>query len=246
MNKGLAVWRKEMTSCLVSPFFYGIAVVFLAVTGLNFWKLCVDSAGVPTAMSVLLFGPLFFWIITLALITALTMRLFAEEARSGTLELLMTAPLRDTEIVLGKFAAALTLFALIVLPVVSYPWILRASSAGAWSVDKGQVATGFLGVLLMGSFYSAVGLLISALARGPVLAALASFSVLNVLFFMDAFWYAGPSAALQQALDYCSAVQHATDFARGLVDSRALVLYASGTALSLFLAVKVVEARRWR
>jgi len=67
-----------------------------------------------------------------------------------------------------------------------------------------------------------------------------------VLFFMDAFWYAGPSAPMQQALDYCSAIQHATDFARGIVDSRALALYGSGTVLVLFLAVNVLESRRWR
>ena len=246
MDKFLAVWRKEIVSHLVSPSLYGIAAVFLAVTGLNFWKLSVESAGESTSLSVLLFGPLFFWIITLALIVALTMRQFAEEKRSGTLELLMTAPLQDSELVAGKFAASLTLFAFILLPVAGYPWILRACATGVWTVDKGQMATGFGGVLLMGAFYTSVGLLISALSKGPVMAALGSFAVLNVLFFLDAFWYAGPSGGFQQAIDYLSAIRHAVDLSRGIVDSRALTLYGSGTVLMLFLAVKAVEARRWR
>jgi len=246
MGKCGAVWRKEMTACLVSPFYYGLAALFLAVTGLNFWKLCADSAGQPVAMSVLLFGPLFFWILVLALIAALTMRLLAEETRSGTLELLLAAPLRDTDLVLGKFAAALTQFALIVLPVAAYPWMLRVCSTGVWSVDRAQVAVGFGGLLAMGACYTAAGLLISAVARGPVLAAVGSFALLSLLFFLDVFWYAGGAAVLQRFLDYASSVQHATDFARGIVDSRAIVFFGSGTALFLFLAVKAVESRRWR
>jgi ABC-2 type transport system permease protein len=246
MDKISAVWRKEMTSQLVSPSLYGIAAVFLAVTGLNFWKLSVDNAGTPTALSVLLFGPMFFWIITLSLITSLTMRTFAEEKRSGSLELLMTAPLRDMDVVMGKYLAALTLFAFIVLPVTAYPWLLKACSTGGWTVDKAQVMTGFAGVLLMGCFYTAIGVLISALSKGPVLAAIGTFAALNILFFMDAFWYTGSSGALQKALDYVSAIQHVIDLSRGIVDSRALVFYGSGTGLMLFLTVKVVEARRWR
>ncbi len=246
MDKISAVWRKEMTLQLVSPSLYGIVAVFLAVTGLNFWKLSLESAGAPTALSVLLFGPMFFWIITLSLITALTMRTFAEEKRSGSLELLMTAPLRDVDVVAGKFLAALTLFACALLPVAGYPWILKACSTGIWTVDKAQVVTGVAGVFLMGAFYTAVGVLISALSRGPVLAAIGTFAALNLLFFMDAFWYVGPSGAFQHAVDYVSAIQHAMDFSRGIVDTRAVVYYGSGIGLMLFLTVKVVEARRWR
>ncbi len=246
MSKISAVWRKEMTSQLVSPSLYGIAAVFLAVAGLNFWKLSVESAGTPTALSVLLYGPMFFWIITLALITSLTMKTFAEEKRSGSLELLMTAPLRDMDVVMGKFLSALTLFACILLPVTGYPWLLRACSTGIWTVDKAQVVAGFAGVLVMGSFYTAVGVLISSLSRGPVLAAIGTFAALNVLFFLDAFWYTGSSVMLQNVLEHISAIQHVMDFSRGIVDTRALVFYGSGIGLMLFLTVKVVEARRWR
>ncbi len=246
MSKISAVWRKEMTSQLVSPSCYGIAAVFLAVAGLNFWKLSVESAGTPTAMSVLLFGPMFFWVITLALITALTMRTFAEEKRSGSLELLMTAPLRDVDVVVGKFLAAFNLFGLIILITASYPWLLKAFSTGVWEVDKAQVASGMAGLLLMGSFYTATGVLVSALARGPVLAAIGSFAVLSVLFFLDAFWYAGPTGSIQRLLDYVSAIQHVMDFSRGMVDSRAVIFYLSGAWLMLFTTVKVLEAKRWR
>ncbi len=246
MNKILAVWRKEMAVQLVSPSLYGIAAVFLVVTGLNFWKLSVESAGTPTAMSVLLFGPMFFWIITLALITALTMRSFAEENRSGSLELLMTAPLSDVDLVGGKFSAALTLFALILLPTAGYPWILRACSSGVWAVDEMQVVVGLAGVLLMGAFYTSIGVLISALSRGPVLAALGIFASLSVLFFLDAFWYAGPSGSVQRFLDYASAIQHVMDFSRGILDSRAVLFYLSGTGLMFFMTVKTIESKRWR
>jgi ABC-2 type transport system permease protein len=246
MSKIMAVWRKEMTSQFVSPSFYGIAAVFLGVAGLNFWKLSVESAGTPTAMSVLLFGPMFFWVITLSLITALTMRTFAEEKRSGSLELLMTAPLRDVDVVGGKYLAALTLFALILLPTASYPWLLRVFSTGVWAPDKAQIAAGMTGVLLMGSFYTATGVLISALAKGPVLAAISSFAALSVLFFLDAFWYAGPAGQLQHLLEYVSAIQHVMDFSRGLIDSRAVIFYLSGTWFMLFTTVKVLEAKRWR
>jgi ABC-2 type transport system permease protein len=246
MNTIAAIWRKEMTSHLVSPSLYGIAAVFLLVTGLNFWKLSLESAGNPTSLSVLLFGPMFFWIIALVLITALTMRTFAEEKRNGSLELLMTAPVRDTDVVAGKFLGALTVFTLILMPVSAYPWLLKLCSSGIWSVDKIQVVIGLSGVLLIGSFYIAAGVLISALARGPVLAAMGTFAALSVLFFLDAFWYAGPSVHIQKILQHVSAIQHVMDFSRGVLDSRAATFYLSGTGLLLFMAVKVIESRRWR
>jgi ABC-2 type transport system permease protein len=246
MDRLQAVWRKELVSHLVTPSLYGMGTVFLAVTGLNFWKLAQESAGSPTSMSVLLFGPIFFWIITLVLVTALTMRSFAEEKRSGSLELLMTAPLRDVDLVGGKFTAAFTLLVLIVLPVASYPWILRACSSGPWTVDIGQVLVGFCGVLLMGAFYTSVGVLISALSRGPMLAALGTFSALMLLFFLDAFWYAGPSAPMQRMIDHASAIQHVMDFSKGILDSRAVIFYLSFTGLMLYAAVKVIESKRRR
>jgi ABC-2 type transport system permease protein len=246
MSRILAVWRKEMAVQMVSPSLYGIAAIFLGVTGLNFWKLSVESAGEPTAMSVLLFGPMFFWVITLALITALTMRSFAEEKRAGSLELLMTAPLRDVDLVAGKFLACWSLFAFILLPTAAYPWILKMCSSGLWSVDQSQVLVGFGGVLLLGAFYTSVGILISALSKGPVLAALGIFATLSLLFFLDAFWYAGPADPVRRLVEYASAIQHVMDFARGVVDSRALLFYVSGTGLMLFMAVKTIESRRWR
>lgn len=246
MDKLLAVWRKELASQLVTASLYGTAAVFLAVTGLNFWKLAADSAGTPTSLGVLLFGPMFFWIITLMLITALTMRSFAEENRSGSLELLMTAPLRDVDLVGGKFLAALTLFVFILLPTVAYPWILAACTAGSWSIDQAQVFVGLGGVVLIGAFYIAIGVLISALSRGPVLAGIGIFAAISLLFFLDAFWYAGPSRAMQRILEYTSAIQHIMDFSKGILDSRAVCYYVSGTGLMLFAAVKVVESKRWR
>lgn len=248
MRSFFALWRKELVSYLYSPAAYVCAILFLVVTGFSFWVLALVLAEGSAGVNILqaLFESLFFWMAQLVLVPVITMRLFAEENRTGTIELLMTAPVSDTTVVLAKFLGALCFYGAIWLPTACYLVILNEFSPMTVSVDPGPVATGYLGILLIGSLFIAVGLLASSLTRSQVLAALAGFTVFGLFFFAGLLDMVLTQPWAQELSRYVSAYQHMADFASGVVDTRPVVFYLSSTALVLFAAVKVVESRKWK
>ena len=246
MTRFLSLWRKELAGHFLSPVAYTVLTAFLAVTGLGFWRLAAQSDESPMGLSVMLFGPVFFWLMILVVITAITMRLFAEERRAGTLETLRTAPLRDAEIVLGKFAGAYTFFLIACASTAAPVACLRFLAPGAMPLDPGPLAAGYLILALCGAFYIAIGLFVSSLTRHQVVAAVVCFAVLATLFFMEYLNYFLPGSGAQAVLAYLTPTRHIMDFASGFVDSRPIVWYLTGTALMLFLATKAVESERWR
>ena len=246
MRNTLTLCGRELASYFLSPLAYITITVFLIVTGLNFWKLSVESLGGSIPFATLLFGPALFWIMLLVVITVITMRLFAEEKRNGTIELLMTAPVRDTEVVMGKFLAAILFLVAACAPTAAYPLVLRALSTGVAELDHGQMATGYVGLALIAAFYVSIGLFVSSLTKSQVVAAMLTFAVLCTVFFIEHFHYMIPGrAAAQPVVDYVSTVQQVLDFSRGILDTRAVVLYVSGTVYMLFATVKIMESRRW-
>lgn len=252
MRNFLVLWRKELATYFISMAAYVTTIVVLIVAGLDFSLRAVFSRGEVLQLDSLSGLPT-LWIMVLMVATILTMRMFAEEKRLGTLEMLMTAPVTEAEVVLGKYAAALTLFFFIFLPTVTYAFVLRRYSSGIESIDPLPIACGYLMLLLIGAFYISIGLLLSSLSRSQIVSAVSCFSVLCILFLLvssldevvrdqavTAFQY---KAA--RVLEYLSAFRHIRDFSRGVIDSRPVVLYLSGIALMLFSTMKVLESRRW-
>ncbi len=174
------------------------------------------------------------------------MRIFADEKRSGTIELLMTAPVTDAAVVLGKYAGALSFFVIMWSPTVAYAYVLRAFSPLTASVDYGPMLGGYLGAFLVGGFYVALGVFASSLTRNQIIAAIVSFTFFGVFFFAGLFVYVGKTDLLKDVVGYFSAMAHMSDFSRGAIDTRPIVFYLSSTVLLLFATVKVVESRKWK
>lgn len=242
------LWRKELSGYLLQPMAYVTTVFFLAVTGFSFWVLALVLAEGSAGVNVLqaLFESLFFWIALMVIVPVLTMRLYAEEKRSGTVELLMTAPVSDVSVVLSKYAAALTMYALMWLPTGAYLVILNSLSPMTVDIDLGAVLSGYLGAMLVGSFFVALGLLASCLTSSQVVAAMASFALFGLFFFSGLLGSITHNEVLRETIEYISAYEHMADFARGIIDSRPVVLYITLTVFCLFVSVKVVEARKWK
>lgn len=244
MRNFISIWRREVASYLVSPATYVTMFLVLMVTGWGFWFTAKCSRGDPVRIDMLLFQPLTLWGMLLIVATVLPMKLLAEEKRSGTIEMLMTAPVTEVEVVLGKYMAALTLFVLIFAPTLAYSFILQKYSAGMELIDTRTIASGYLVFFLIGAFYLSVGLLASSLSSSQIVAAASSFSILFLLFLAGALssLTRGKIAAV---VAYVSPFQHILDFSRGVIDTSPAVLYLSGVFVLLFMTVKVIESRRW-
>lgn len=248
MNAFFTLWRKELTGYFLSPVAYVVSIFFLVVMGAIFSLLVSVLADGPTGVTImnLLFGSTFFWIAMLIVMPLLTMRLLAEEKRNGTLETLLTAPVSDPAVVLAKYAGALSFYVLMWLPTVTYLLILRQFSALTAPVDFGPMAGGYLGALLVGMLYLAIGLFCSALTSNQIVAAFTTFGLLFGLFLVGLLDRITGNPALQALGEAVSSYQHMLDFSRGLVDSRPVVFYVSATALFLYATIKVLEARSWK
>ena len=180
-------------------------------------------------------------VLILFLLPMVTMRTYAEEKRSGTIELLLTSPLTDFEIVMGKFLGAVGLYAGLLGVTLIYISILFIFGNPEWK----PVATGYLGLFLLGSCFISVGLFISSTTKNQMVAAAATFVLALLFWIMD--WSsdsAGPT--LGPLLQYLSITQHFDDFGKGVIDTKHLVFYLSFIGFGLFLAVKSVDSDRWR
>lgn len=248
MSGFATLWRKEITGYFLSPVAYIVTIFFLVVMGSIFSLLVSVLADGPAGVTVmnLLFGSPFFWMTMLVLAPVLTMRLFAEEKKSGTIETLMTAPVTDTAVVLAKFAGALSFYAFMWLPTVIYLFILNYYSAAMAPLDPGPIAGGYLGALLIGMFYLSIGLFCSALTSNQIVSAIITFAVMLLLFLAGLLDYVIRDDLVRSISAHLSSYSHMLEFSRGAIDSRPVVYYLSGTALMLFATVKVVEARNWK
>jgi ABC-2 type transport system permease protein len=180
-------------------------------------------------------------IIILFVLPMVTMRSYAEEKRSGTIELLLTAPLTDVQIVLGKFLGAMGLYATMLAVTFVHIGVLFWLGEPEWL----PVVTGYLGLLLMGGCFVAVGLLASSLTRNQIVAAVVTFTIFLLLWVID--WiasFSGPIA--QEVLSYMSLTGHLEDFTLGILDTSHIVYYLSVIAFGLFLTVRSVDTERWR
>jgi ABC-2 type transport system permease protein len=246
MAKTLAIIRRELVAYFSSPLAYVVLTAFLFFNGYVFWLITAylnDPRTQAMAPLKLMFGgTIFFWLFLLFIVPVITMRLLAEERRTGTLEVLLTSPVSEGQVVTGKFVAAVVFYLFLWFPTLTYVAILASYS----KIDPGPVAAGYVGILMIGLLFAAVGLLTSALARNQIVAAIFAFAVLVVLFSLGLVEQLVTAPALKSALTYMNLWEHMDDFSRGLVDTRHLVYMASLAGLFLFLATKALEARKWR
>ena len=239
MNQTLTIAKRELTSLFFSPVAYLVLGVFSFVATGFFVKFF--GPGAPAEMRYE-----FQWMVWLLvlLVPAISMRLISEEIRAGTIEMLMSSPITDTHIILGKWLGATGFFLVLLLPLVVHVAVLEMTA----EPDYGPIFTGMLGLILVGGLYMAIGLTLSALTDSQLIAFL--LTVLVAGFFSIGMYLLGSAAwlppAAKQAMFYVNIHQQFEDFAKGLIDTSNFVFFISGIALFLFIAVQVLQSRRWR
>jgi ABC-2 type transport system permease protein len=243
------LFRREFLAYFKSSMAYVVMFFFFAVTGLVFYinaKSLSHPQAAPTEY------PLHFWFIYTLLfaltliIPAITMRLMAEEMKSGTIESLATAPVRDAEIVVSKYLAALAFYCVLLLPTVFYALILR-ENARPVRPDLGPILSGYLGLLCIGGFFLAIGTLTSTLARDQMVAyisAAMAIMLLQMTFFLRNFLV--ESEIWKKILRPFDFFDNFQNFGRGVVDTRHIVFYVASAVFLLFVSVHVLKWRKWR
>jgi len=254
MRPLLSLIRREFAAYFLSPVAYVTIAVFLFVTG-RLFDLTMSglsesgSRGIEYPMERML-GDERFWLVFLFIPPLLTMRLLAEERGTGTLETLLTAPIRDWQVVAGKYIGAVLFYVALWLPTVVYLPVLMGLDWSTWQarIDPAYVLTSYIGVFLAGAMFLAIGLFVSSLVKSQLVAAMISM-VVSLVFVLAAFWRPDTegNSTWDKIVVLFSVPEHfRRDFARGVIDTRHVVLYLSVTALCLFLTVRSLEARRLR
>jgi len=231
-----AIYKRELSSYFDSPLAYIVVPVFLfLVGGFSLYFQDLLGGGIATMRSV------FFWasVFMLLLIPAVTMRLFSEEHRTGSIELLVTLPIGEPAIVLGKFLAAFTLVATAIGLTVSYPLTLLILS----DMDPGPIVGGYIGLFGLGASFTAIGTATSVGTRNQIVAFLLALGICLVPF-ASGFALNQVPAAILPVVQFFSFEAHFNNLARGVIDSRDLIFYGSAVALFLHVAVFGLERRR--
>jgi ABC-2 type transport system permease protein len=243
MRTFFALWRRELSAMFLSPIAYVMLMFFLLVTGCGFYWLVKENLEVMRSVQGLM---VVIWACMLIVVPVLTMRTFAEERKNGTFETMMTAPVTDTAVVTAKFAGVLTFFMVMCAPTLLYLVITRLlAPEAAHLIEPGPIAGSYLMVFLIASAFIAIGMLASALTSNQIIAAISTFSVMSIFFFGGLFEpHLSKSPMVREVGGYLSSALHLMEAARGVFDSRSLVLYVSAAAFFLFATVKAVEARR--
>ena len=259
MSNVLAMFQKEIRTYFTSSIAYAVMVVFLVVSGYFFYGIL--SSFVDFAMRAafqaqyyrmpmpklnvneMAIRPLFqnLSVILIFMLPMITMRLFSEEKKSGTLELLYTSPITKVQTILGKYMAALALYVIMIILTMVHQVFFFAYG----NPELGPVITAYLGVLLLGGAFLSIGLLISSLTENQIIAAVVGFGVFLLLWAIG--WlsnFVGPT--LGKILSYLSIFEHFDDFAKGVIDTKDLVFYLSFTFFGLYLTYRSLESSRWR
>lgn len=238
MSRAITIARRELSSFFFSPIAYVAMFAFLLAAGGAFWN--DFHPGQPAAMR-----SIFDWMVWMlvVIVPLLCMGLLAQEWASGTIETMMTAPVGETDVVIGKFLGSLAFFGLLLVPTLLYVVMLRIYGRP----DLGPILSGYLGILLVGALFISVGLFCSSLTRSQVVAAVAAAVILCVITIVP--WFATSKAALRpfwRRLFEQGVFSRYTDFSKGVIDSANLIFFIATTAVFLFCTVKVLESRRWK
>lgn len=244
MRSLFAIAKREIQSYLVSPIAYLVIFAFLLIIGLYFWLtllyIMIEYGEAPTMRYTIQFMIVVF----VFAVPFLTMRLLAQERRMGTLELILTSPVRESELVVGKFLAGLALYLLMILPTLLYPLTLELFGNPDW----GPILSGYLGLLLFGAVLLSVGVFASALTQSQIVAA-----VLGIVGNLVLWFFIGAAADMPGLAPRVADVfgimdlgGHLQTFVSGALDTRAIVYCLSVIVLFLFVTTRILEGRRWR
>ncbi len=240
MSNVTTLARREIGAYFLSPIAYAVIAMFLFTAGLVFGLGTFSPGGEASLRNLL-----DFWIVLILVfvLPMLTMRLVSDELRVGTIETLMTAPVSETQVVLGKFLGAFLFYLILIAALLLYPLLLQFYGP----VDPKLLLCHYVGLLLLGALYISVGLFFSSCTKHQVVAVLLSFTVLALMTFashelarlVDTGW-------LRVVMQQASVRTHFHDFVRGMLDLNHLVFFLTTTAFFLFLTVKRLEMRRWQ
>lgn len=233
MRQALLIFNKEFKDYFTSPIAYIVIAIFLAVTGWLFFSafFLYDQAEMRRFYMLL---PLLFALV----VPIITMRLFSEEINVGSYELLLTLPVTFRDIIIGKFMAAVAFVAALLLPTLSYPLFIGAIGDLDWGVTFG----GYIGALLMGAAYAAIGLFASSLTRNQIIACIVAMVICVFLAIVDQMLFFFPQSILN-LITYASANAHFNNIAKGIVDSRDLLYFLSIAFLGLYATHLVMEEK---
>jgi gliding motility-associated transport system permease protein len=254
MRNVFIICRKELHSYFTSPIAYLLLTMFALIFGFFFWNSLgyfvlmgmesqMRGQMMPMNLNEMVIRPLLsnVGVIGLFFIPMITMRLFAEEKRSGTIELLATSPVRDVEIILGKWLAAVGLYACMLLVAALNLAFLFKYGKPDWK----PLLIGYLGLLLQAGALLAIGTFISTLTKNQIIAGAATFGVCLLLWVLE--WVSGyETAAWAQVLAYMSIITHFESFAKGVLDLKDAIFYVTVIFLGLFFTARSMESLRWR
>jgi ABC-2 type transport system permease protein len=256
-----AIYRRELGSYFVSPIAYVVIGLFLLISGFFFYNILgsmiqhslmadmrsAQMGGGAQKMDVAgLVVRNFFGVVStiiLFLVPMLTMGVYSEERKRGTMELLMTSPVTEFQIVAAKFLAAFTLFLLMIVPTIIYHLILGMYSEPAppWR----SIASGYLGLVLLGAVLVAIGTFISSLTESQIIAGVSTFAAFLMLWVLD-FGVRDATTTTGEILKHLSILRHFEDFTRGVIDTTSVVFYLSMVTLGIFLTLRTLDSMRWR
>ena len=250
MRKFYTLLLREVRGYFYSPIAYIVLLFFLLVSGVDFYFQLsyMNQRPVPYSVEEAFFNSVFFWFAFVLIFPLITMRLFSEEFKLGTIEPLMTAPVRDWQVVLAKFFGALVFYVILWIPTLIYFWIFQAVTHQPAANSSGAYFGSYLMLLLLGMFYLSVGCLASVLTKDQIVAAIISFCVITLHFFsgLISFVLQEISSSTRQVLGYFSAIEQMGALSRGEIDTRPMVLYLSMTIIMLALTYQAFQARKWR
>lgn len=256
MTPAQAIVAKELRSAFTSPIIYVVGAVFLVIFGVLSYIAVVNAGtqairlmqiqGMAAKINLndLVFRPTFYStaIILLLVLPILTMRVFAEERKMKTFELLMTSPVSINHIVAGKFTAVFLIYLGMLILTGVVPVVLAMFNSFDWA----PVFTGYLGLLLMGALFLAVGVFASAVTENQIVAAFLSFGILLSVWLMGAMGAILGDTPAGNAISYFAFIEHYDRLVRGLVHTKDLAYFACGVLFMLFLTHRVVESQRWK
>jgi len=246
MNKLLSVTKKELLHYFYSPMAYVVLWAFLLVNGFLFYVILSalsKTASPPISpLSIIFGGSFFFYLLTIVITVVITMRLGAEERKQGTFETLLTSPINDFEIVMGKFLSAFIFYLIAWLLTLIYVFIVKAYQK---DLDFGPIISSYLGTLLLGMFFISIGLFASMISKNQIVSAVIATLIITMLLGITFLGFIS-SGITREIFQYLDLLTIMDNFSKGIVDSRNLIYLLSGTAFFIALSEKSLEARRWQ
>lgn len=252
----MAIWGREFRAYFFSPIFYALSTVFIFIISFMFFQsleyyqqIFMQAAQYPPMMERLNINEMIMrpllntmsFVAVLILMPMLTMRVFSEEKKSGTIELILTSPVKDWHVILGKFMAAFSLYAAMIGLTLIYPLVLQIYGDPDW----GPIWTGYAGLLLMGASVITMGLFISSLTENQIVSGVICFGLALLLWMLD-FATDTIQGQLGQLLGYLSVTRHFDTFEKGILDTTDCLFFISFIYFGLFITVRSIESTRWR